>query len=189
MKDYLVVIMVMSVALAMDAFAVAITLGMNGSANRIRERVKVSLSFGFFQGLLFILGIVSLKFVSGQVTAYNRLIAGVILVILGVRMLKEAFGEYELYEEIESTKRKDLSFKLLAMFGIATSIDALAAGITYGLIYNELLLATVLVSAVAFIFSYIGSSFGKKLGYIIGNKATIFGGIIIILLGIDTLFF
>ena len=89
MKDYLVVIMVMSVALAMDAFAVAITLGMNGSANRIRECLKVSLSFGFFQGLLFILGIVSLKFVSGQVTAYNRLIAGVILVILGVRMLKE----------------------------------------------------------------------------------------------------
>lgn len=189
MKDYLVVIMIMSVALAMDAFAVAITLGMNGSAHRIRDRLKVSASFGFFQGLLFIIGIISLKFISGEVTAYNRLIAGVILLILGVRMLKEAFEEPELEQEIEKNKRKDLSFKLLAMFGIATSIDALAAGITYGLIYNKLILATVLISGVAFVFSYIGSSFGKKLGHIIGNKATIFGGIIIILLGIDTLFF
>ena len=91
MKEYLVVIMIMSVALAMDAFAVAITLGMDGLAHTVRDRLKVSISFGFFQGLLFVIGIVSLKFVSGEITTYNHLIAGVILIILGVRMLKEAF--------------------------------------------------------------------------------------------------
>ena len=88
MKEYLVVIMIMSVALAMDAFAVAITLGMDGLAHTVRDRLKVSISFGFFQGLLFVIGIVSLKFVSGEITTYNHLIAGVILIILGVRMLK-----------------------------------------------------------------------------------------------------
>ena len=83
--------MIMSVALAMDAFAVAITLGMDGLAHTVRDRLKVSISFGFFQGLLFVIGIVSLKFVSGEITTYNHLIAGVILIILGVRMLKKGF--------------------------------------------------------------------------------------------------
>lgn len=183
----------MSVALAMDAFAVAITLGMDGTAHTVRDRLKVSTSFGFFQGLLFMIGVISLRFVSGDVTTYNHLIAGAILIILGVRMLKEAF-EYSSEEclqerEIRLIKKRGLSFKVLAMFGIATSIDALAAGITYGLIYDRLLCATILITVVAFLFSYIGSTFGKKLGYIIGNKANIFGGIMIILLGIDALFF
>ena len=190
MKEYIVVITVMSVALAMDAFAIAVTLGMDGTANTVSERLKVSTSFGFFQGLLFLLGIISLSLVSGDVTTYNHLIAGTILIILGVRMLKEAFeqpSEVEIDDKIPYKKRK-LTFKLLAMFGIATSIDALAAGITYGLIYEQLLIATLLIAAVAFILSYIGSTFGKKLGYMIGNKANILGGIMIILLGLKALF-
>ena len=193
MKEYLVVIMIMSVALAMDAFAVAITLGMDGLAHTVRDCLKVSISFGFFQGLLFVIGIVSLKFVSGEITTYNHLIAGVILIILGVRMLKEAFEsskeEYIESHEMGFNKKKDLSLKLLAMFGIATSIDALAAGITYGLIYEQLILATIVIATIAFLFSYIGSTFGKTLGHMIGNKANIFGGVMIILLGVNALFF
>ena len=193
MKEYLVVIMIMSVALAMDAFAVAITLGMDALAHTVRDRLKVSISFGFFQGLLFVIGIVSLKFVSGEITTYNHLIAGVILIILGVRMLKEAFEsskeEYIESHEMGFNKKKDLSLKLLAMFGIATSIDALAAGITYGLIYEQLILATIVIATIAFLFSYIGSTFGKTLGHMIGNKANIFGGVMIILLGVNALFF
>lgn len=184
MKEYLVVITVMSVALAMDAFAIAITLGMDGSANTVRERLKVSTSFGFFQGLLFIVGIISLSFVNGGVTTYNHLIAGTILLILGIRMLKEAFEQ----SSNQVHQKRDLTFKLLAMFGIATSIDALAAGITYGLIYEQILIATILIAVVAFILSYIGTTFGKTLGHLIGNKASVFGGIMIILLGIEALF-
>ena len=185
--------MIMSVALAMDAFAVAITLGMDGLAHTVRDRLKVSISFGFFQGLLSVIGIVSLKFVSGEITTYNHLIAGVILIILGVRMLKEAFEsskeEYIESHEMGFNKKKGLSLKLLAMFGIATSIDALAAGITYGLIYEQLILSTILIATIAFLFSYIGSTFGKTLGHMIGNKANIFGGVMIILLGVNALFF
>ncbi|MBQ4164104.1 MAG: manganese efflux pump, partial [Turicibacter sp.] len=61
-------------------------------------------------------------------------------------------------------------------------------GITYGLIYEQLLIATLLIASVAFILSYIGSTFGKTLGHMIGNKANIFGGIMIILLGVKALF-
>lgn len=203
MNDYLLVIIIMSVALAMDAFAVAITLGMDGAACTICDRIKVASSFGFFQGLLFVIGVISLSYVSGEVTSYNHLIAGVILIILGLRMLKESFektdntcpnekcrkGKCTQTRCLKTGRMKNLTFYILVMFGIATSIDALAAGITYGLIYEEILIAVVLISVIAFLFSYIGAAFGKKLGYLIGKKANIFGGIMIILLGLKSLFF
>lgn len=182
----------MSIALAMDAFAVAITLGMNGFTYTIGERLKVGFSFGFFQGIFFFLGVISLKFISNGVTLYNNLIAGVILIVLGIRMLKEAFEEVR-ETEIEINERnfssKRLPFKLLIVCGVATSIDALAAGITYGLIYNYFLFATFLISFTAFLLSCIGATFGKKLGHVIGNKANLFGGFMIILLGIKAIFF
>ena len=83
----------MSIALAMDAFAVSVTLGMDGMAHRWGNRLKIAGTFGFFQGLLFILGLLSLRFVSGEVTVYNHLIAGAFLIVLGVRMIKEALDK------------------------------------------------------------------------------------------------
>lgn len=185
--------MVMSIALAMDAFAVSVTLGMDGKAHRISERLKIAGTFGFFQGLLFVMGLLSLRFVSGEVTTYNHLIAGVILLILGIRMLREALdgstnGCMASHEK-ELNQSKRLPFKVITAFGIVTSIDALAAGITYGLIYDEFILVTLCVTLIAFFLSYIGLTFGKRLGHLIGNKANILGGIMVILLGVHAIFF
>ena len=189
--------MIMSVALAMDAFAVAITLGMDGLAHTVRDRLKVSISFGFFQGLLFVIGIVSLKFVSGEITTYNHLIAGVILIILGVRMLKEAFEsskeEYIESHEMGFNKKKDLSLKLLAMFGIATSIDALAIGISFALLginnYTEILSPILIIGFVSFVMSLIGLYFGIKCGCGCARKlkAELWGGIILVAIGLKIL--
>lgn len=183
----------MSIALAMDAFAVSVTLGMDGMAHRWGNRLKIAGTFGFFQGLLFILGLLSLRFVSGEVTVYNHLIAGAILIVLGVRMIKEALDKSgEGYIEVSEKKLsqgKQLSFKVIAAFGIVTSIDALAAGITYGLIYDFFIVAVLCVSFVALFLSYIGLIFGKKLGSLIGNKANILGGLMVILLGMHAIFF
>lgn len=203
MREYIIVIGIMSVALAMDAFAVSITLGMDGATSSVRQRLKVATSFGFFQGLLFILGIVSLSIVSGNITTYNQYIAGIILIILGARMIKEIFEEepdncpHSVCQKkkcnqvkcLRTGKTNKITLRLLVAFGIATSIDALAAGITYGLIYEEVMFPLVCVSMVAFVLSYIGATFGKKLSYWIGNKANLFGGILIVLLGIKSIFF
>ncbi|MCU7205431.1 MULTISPECIES: manganese efflux pump MntP family protein [unclassified Turicibacter] len=193
MNNYLVIVMLMSIALAMDAFAVSVTLGMDGMAHRWGNRLKIAGTFGFFQGLLFILGLLSLRFVSGEVTVYNHLIAGAILIVLGVRMIKEALDKSgEGYIEVSEKKLsqgKQLSFKVIAAFGIVTSIDALAAGITYGLIYDFFIVAVLCVSFVALFLSYIGLTFGKKLGSLIGNKANILGGLMVILLGMHAIFF
>lgn len=193
----------MGVALAMDAFAVSITLGMDGAARTIRQRLEVATSFGFFQGLLFILGISILHFVSGSMTTYNSYIAGAILIILGIRMAREGF---EVHENVcphgscqhkkctevrclKTGKMKKLTLQLLVIYGIATSIDALASGITYGLIYDQILIPVICISSVAFLFSYIGASFGKLLGHIIGNKANVLGGILLIFLGLQSVLF
>ncbi|BEH91963.1 putative manganese efflux pump MntP [Turicibacter faecis] len=193
MNNYLVIVMLMSIALAMDAFAVSVTLGMDGMAHRWGNRLKIAGTFGFFQGLLFILGLLSLRFVSGEVTVYNHLIAGAFLIVLGVRMIKEALDKSgEGYIEVSEKKLsqgKQLSFKVIAAFGIVTSIDALAAGITYGLIYDFFIVAVLCVSFVALFLSYIGLTFGKKLGSLIGNKANILGGLMVILLGMHAIFF
>ena len=185
--------MLMSIALAMDAFAVSVTLGMDGMAHRWGNRLKIAGTFGFFQGLLFILGLLSLRFVSGEVTVYNHLIAGAILIVLGVRMIKEALDKSgEGYIEVSEKKLsqgKQLSFKVIAAFGIVTSIDALAAGIPYELIYDFFIVAVLCVSFVALFLSYIGLTFGKKLGSLIGNKANILGGLMVILLGMHAIFF
>lgn len=203
MNEYLIVIIVMGVALAMDAFAVSITLGMDGAARTIRQRLEVATSFGFFQGLLFILGISILHFVSGSMTTYNSYIAGAILIILGIRMAREGF---EVHENVcphgscqhkkctevrclKTGKMKKLTLQLLVIYGIATSIDALASGITYGLIYDQILIPVICISSVAFLFSYIGASFGKLLGHIIGNKANVLGGILLIFLGLQSVLF
>ncbi|MGL4372443.1 MAG: manganese efflux pump MntP family protein, partial [Turicibacter sp.] len=95
MGEYILFIIVMAVALAMDAFAVAITLGMDGAARTIKARVKVASSFGVCQGILFLGGCISLHFVSGRLTTYNHYIAGGILIVLGIRMLRECVQEYE----------------------------------------------------------------------------------------------
>lgn len=203
LNEDLIVVMVMAIALAMDAFAVSITLGMDGVAHTISQRLKVSVSFGFFQGLLFILGIISLYFVSGSITIYNHYIAGLILIVLGIRMTKEVTEthenmcpnptcQYKKCKEVKclkTGKMKKLTLKLLVFYGIATSIDALAAGITYGLIYKKILVPIICISGVAFCFSYVGTSFGKTLGHLIGNKANIFGGILLVILGLKSIFF
>lgn len=199
----MVVIMMMSIALAMDAFAISITLGMDGATQSMIQRLKVGITFGFFQGLLFILGIISLSFVNGDITVYNQYIAGVILICLGIGMIKDTFEKepnsfpYPICQKnkchqvkcLKTGKNNKLTFKLLVIFGIATSIDALAAGITYGLIYKEIITAVICISVVAFALSYIGTTFGRKLGNMIGSKANLFGGLILLLLGIKSIFF
>lgn len=203
MHEYLIIIIVMAIALAMDAFAVSITLGMDGVARTLRQRLEVAISFGFFQGLLFILGIIILHFVSGSMTTYNSYIAGAILIILGIRMAREGFEvhdnvcphgicQHKKCTEVrclKTGKMKKLTLQLLVVYGIATSIDALASGITYGLIYDQILIPVICISSVAFVFSYLGASFGKILGHIIGNKANVLGGILLIFLGLQSVFF
>lgn len=179
------IITIMSVAMATDAFTVAVTGGMDGSIRTFGQRVKAAIIFGFFQGLFFLTGVVLFRFVSGEMTRYNSVVAGVILIIMGGRSLIEGV---KMSFEHKRGQLKIFNLPQMMLLGVVTSIDALAAGLTVSLMFDGALLALLIVSGVAAVLTYVGAAFGQKIGPKIGDKANIFGGLIIILLGIRSLF-
>lgn len=199
--NYLFIIL-LSLALAMDAFAVSIALGMSGVVKKHIDRFKVATVFGIFQGLMFVLGILSLLIFTSELTQVNKYISALLLAVIGFKMIKENFThetnkcEHKVCLELGCKNKKCLktgqyrflTLSLLITYGLATSIDAFAAGVSYGLIYDKLLLPTLLIFLITFILSGVGVTFGTKLKSKIGDKANLLGGLILILLAIKSLF-
>jgi len=134
---------------------------------------------------------------------YNQYIAVILLFILGIKMIKDSFSNQEglcphhicLDINCGNTKctktgqYRILTFKLLLIYGIATSIDALAGGISFGLIYTEINLAVFFITLITLVLSYIGTVFGLKIKHLIGNNSNFIGGLILVFLAIKSLFF
>ncbi|MGL6227808.1 MAG: manganese efflux pump MntP family protein [Culicoidibacterales bacterium] len=205
MSQLVISVIFLSLALAMDAFAVSISLGMGGTAYHRRDRYAIAITFGVFQALMFGLGFLAVDFFSQEFTTFNQFIAVILLSILGIKMIRDGFEEqvndcahescqYATCQEdicLRTGKKRKLSLQMLLVFGIATSIDAFAAGLSFGLIYSQHavgLFAMITIGAITFALALAGAFFGKKLETLIGNRANIIGGIILIILGIQSLF-
>jgi|GEM_PF-1013959 len=201
MVEDIITTVLLSVALAMDAFALAITLGMSGLANKLVDRSKIGLTFGLFQGGLFSLGFLTLNLVGQKLLAFNKILACLLLLYLGIKMLVDSFPKKNTAcpnnnECINCKQNKCLktgtyrymTWGLLLIYGTATAIDSFAAGFSYGLVNEKCLYTAILVGFTTLGFSLFGAIFGNKLKVYIGNKATIFGGIILILLAIKQVF-
>lgn len=197
MIEDVVTTILLSVALAMDAFAMAITLGMSGLANRIIDRSKIGFTFGIFQGVLFLFGFLTLNLVGQKLLAFNKYLAALLLLYLGIKMLIDSFQKKQETcpnnnECINCRQRKCLktgeyrflTWGILLLYGTATAIDSFAAGFSYGLVNDECTYTAIIVGITTLIFSLFGARFGGKLKVYIGKKATIFGGIILVLLAI-----
>ncbi|ERJ10948.1 manganese efflux pump MntP [Haloplasma contractile] len=201
MFEFYVTILMLAIALAMDAFAVSISLGMANIVKGLKDKLKVALTFGGFQAGMFFIGTLFLYIFPKRYIELNHYIAAILLGILGIRMIREGLSEKAemcphgkcLGLDCKKTKcdrtgqYRFLTTKLLLTYGIATSIDALAAGIAYSLSYDRIILAVTYVCAITLLFSYFGVKFGLKLKHMIGDKADIIGGIILIILAIKSL--
>lgn len=201
MKE-LVFIIMLSLALAMDAFAVSMTIGISGITKKNIDRFKTAITFGIFQGLLFFLGTLSIYLFNEKITTFNTYVATFLLAILGIKMIKESLtnkeGKCPNDVCIEANCKKSkcsltgnyrfLTIKLLVIYGIATSIDAFAAGISFSIMYNKIYIASLSIGLITFILSFFGTILGFKIKGFIGNKANLFGGIILIILAIKALF-
>lgn len=205
MFSLLVTILFLSLALAMDAFAVAISMGMGGTAYHRKDRYAIATTFGLFQALMFGLGFVAVGWFSAELTSFNQFLASFLLIILGVKMIRDGFEEqqndcahercqYETCNEslcLRTGKTRRLSVKTLLVFGVATSIDAFAAGLSFGLIYASTqvgFVAMLAIGLITFILALCGTFFGKHLERLIGNRANIIGGVILIFLAIQAWF-
>lgn len=173
-------------ALAMDAFAVSITKGMTLKKINIYIAAKIAIFFGGFQGIMPFIGwFAGLRFES-YITSIDHWIAVVLLSFIGLKMIFEAYEENK-NPELTVTCDNDLSIKELIVLSIATSIDALAVGVTFAFLNIDILPVCLSIGIITFVLCFLGVIIGKNLGSIFKNYAQIIGGVILILIGFNIL--
>lgn len=177
----IVSILILAAALAMDAFGVSVSDGIIIRRIRLRDACKIGLFFGGFQFIMPCIGSFLAGFAMRYIESFDHWIAFGLLVILGIKMIIEAL------KEEKEVPKKPLGLATLTLMAIATSIDALAAGITVAAVGTPILMPAVIIGVVAFGFSFSGLYIGSRFGDILGEKAEILGGIMLILIGVKTL--
>lgn len=170
-----------SIGLAMDAFAVSICKGLSMKKMNWKKAIIIGLYFGFFQGLMPVIGYFLGSRFETIVTNVDHWIAFILLSIIGGNMIKESRAVETEY------CNDDISFKTMLMLAIATSIDALAVGITFAFLKVNFVLSISMIGVVTFILSIIGVKIGNKFGDKYENKAEMLGGCILIIMGIKIL--
>ena len=175
----------LGVGLSMDAFAVSICKGLSVKKARLQQMVTCGAWFGGFQALMPLIGFFLGALFYDAISAFDHWIAFGLLALIGANMLKEAFGKEE---ECEGCKGSDFSFKTMFVMAIATSIDALAVGISLAMGGNvNIWIAIAFIGLVTGLMSGLGVKIGNVFGAKFEKKAQFAGGIILILLGIKIL--
>jgi len=182
-------IFLIGIGLAADAFSVSVSEGIILKKPKLSEASKVALFFGLFQFLMPCLGYFLGSAFARYITTFDHYIAFALLGFIGGKMLYEAVskkdGDYEI--------KNPLSFNTLLILAIATSIDALAVGVTFATVNVPVLFASTIIGIVTYAISLCGVFLGSKCGNLLGNKAEILGGIVLIGIGtkilIEHLFF
>lgn len=175
---------ILGVGLAMDAFSVSLANGLNEPAMKPRKMSIIAGVFAIFQALMPLIGWYLLHTICQYFAAFEKLIPWIALGLLGYigfQMLREGMSGNE--EEME---KPGIGWSALLLQGIATSIDALSVGFTiadYG--FLEALLAAFIIAVVTFIICAAGLAIGKKAGTKLAGKASIFGGAILIFIGLE----
>lgn len=173
---------ILAIGLSMDAFAVSICKGLATEKLKIKHTIIAGLWFGGFQALMPLIGYFLGTTFEKYVTAIDHWIAFVLLGAIGGNMIKEAFsGE-------ENEADGSFGIKTMLVMAIATSIDALAIGITFALLPDVNIIAAVsFIGIITFILSAIGVKLGNVFGAKYKSKAELTGGIILVILGIKIL--
>lgn len=176
-------VLLLATALSMDALAVSIGLGSKKPRNINRLAMTAGIYFGFFQALMPLLGYAGGRGVLGWIEDYASWIAFALLLLIGAKMIFESFSEG--VEEGVAL----ITHRVLLTLAIATSIDALAAGFTLTLLDVNPFLACALIGLITFGFSVAGVHIGNRTGTLLESKAELFGGLVLILIGVKILLF
>jgi len=174
----------LAIALAMDAFAVSIATGMSLKKVNWKQTLRMALAFGFFQALMPLIGWWVGLSLSSFVRDYDHWIAFILLALIGGHMIREAGGA------ADETETKDPTQGLrLLILAIATSIDALAAGLSFSLLKTGIVEPILVIGIMAFLFTALGLHLGKVVGNLpgISTFAERFGGLTLILIGVKIL--
>ncbi len=175
-------IFILGIALSMDAFAVALCKGLKlNNTVKIKDCVIVGLWFGVFQGLMPLIGYLLGVNFSEIVGKYDDLIAFLLLCVIGISMIKEGF------DKGDSCDNYSMKFKEMLLLSIATSIDALAVGVTFAFLHANIIYSIIIIGVTTFVFSAMAVKIGSMFGSKLKSKAEIFGGVTLIIIGVKIL--
>ena len=184
--EYLVEFLLLGVGLAMDAFAVSICKGLAMRKVNKKQAVIIALFFGGFQAIMPVIGWLLCKGFQTYIEAFDHWIAFALLAFIGVKMIIETLREKEddvVIEEMDPP----LDMKEMLMLAIATSIDALAVGISLAALDRPIVESATIIGVVTFVISIIGVYIGNFFGNRYKKRAELTGGIILVLIGVKTL--
>jgi len=168
------------IGLSMDAFAVSICKGLSVKKLQIKNALTCGIYFGGFQALMPLIGyILGVQF-KNKIESIDNWIAFVLLALIVINMIKEAFSD-------EENSDDDFSFRTMVLLAIATSIDALAVGVTFAFLSVNILLAIAIIGCTTFIIAITGVKIGHIFGLKYKKNAEIAGGVILILIGLKIL--
>jgi putative Mn2+ efflux pump MntP len=170
------------IGLSMDCFAVSLAVGSTTKSGLSRAALIIALCFGGFQTGMTVLGWVAGISVIGFISAYDHWIAFILLLVVGGKMLREGISG-----EVEKAPHDILRIFPLIALSLATSIDALAVGVSFGVLRNAVLIPSLIIGIVCSAISFAGVMLGEQLEDILGNRMEIAGGLILILIGVRIL--
>lgn len=171
---------ILAVGLSMDAFAVSVCKGLSLGKIKPKHMWIAGAWFGGFQALMPLIGYFLGSFFAEMIEKYDHWVAFVLLAIIGGNMIKESFDKDE---KVDSS----MDVKSMLLLAIATSIDALAVGVTFAFLQVQIVPAVSFIGVITFIFSAVGVKIGSLFGTKYKSKAELFGGIVLVLIGIKIL--
>jgi putative Mn2+ efflux pump MntP len=169
-----------AVGLAMDAFAVSLGAGTTGQVEDLRSKARLAFHFGWFQAMMTVLGWLLGSTVERYVAAFDHWIAFALLAYVGVNMIRNGFKP----EADESFQRNPSKGRTMVMLSVATSIDAMAVGMSMALIGTSVWIPALIIGVVTLALSAFGLQMGCRLGEKFGKRVEIVGGLILIGIGL-----
>mgnify|MGYP002510169609 CR=1 FL=1 len=174
-------IWLLAVSLAMDCFSVSITSGIILRRTCWKTFITIGLFFGLFQAVMPLIGWCATNYFYHLIEQFDHWIAFGLLILIGLNMIRETiWGD-------DDDSNDDFGVRTMALMAVATSIDALAVGVSFAFIHANIWSASAIIGVVTFALSAMGLYLGRKIGSRLGSKAGLLGGLVLIGIGIKIL--
>lgn len=177
-----ITLIIIAVGLSMDALAISIVSGSTYKQLHIKHALRIAFFFGSFQAFMPLIGYLAGQSLDKYISSYDHWVAFAILSAVGAKMIYESFKIKTAKSNFDPT-----NITMLFVLSLATSIDALAIGITLSILNISVVTAAAIIGLITFLISYIGVFIGKKFGHFFENKIEAVGGVVLIVLGIKIL--
>ncbi|MBN2046245.1 MAG: manganese efflux pump [Anaerolineaceae bacterium] len=174
--------LLISIGLAMDCFAVSLCAATIEVEQNLRYKFRIAWHFGLFQAGFALIGYFFGSKIAHFIESWDHWLAFGLLLWIAIKMIREGLNPNP-----ESCPSDPSRGKMLILFSIATSIDAMAVGLGIGLVGAEIVSTSIMIGVTSFLFSILGMYVGKKLGFVFGKRMEIFGGAVLAFIGINIL--